>query len=98
MASTAGSLAARADELASRREPFVHATVVRAQRPTSAHAGDTALVLPNREALVRRLAVGLGVASLYGRYMHFSDAMSDEHVIQIGLLLKLPLKTFGGRR
>ncbi len=49
MASTAGSLAARANELASRREPFVHATVVRAQRPTSAHAGDTALVLPTGE-------------------------------------------------
>jgi hypothetical protein len=45
-----------------------------------------------------RLAIGLGVASLYGRYMHFSDKMSDEDVIQIGLLLKLPLKTFGGRR
>jgi len=41
------SLAARATDLASRREPFVHATVVRAQRPTSAHAGDTALVLPS---------------------------------------------------
>lgn len=49
MAGSAGSLAARADELASRREPFVHATVVRAQRPTSAHAGDTALVLPTGE-------------------------------------------------
>ena len=31
-------------ELVARREAFVHATVVRAQRPTSAHAGDTALV------------------------------------------------------
>jgi len=41
------TLAARANDLASRREPFVHATVVRAQRPTSAHAGDTALVLPS---------------------------------------------------
>jgi xanthine dehydrogenase accessory factor len=49
MATTAGSLAARADELASRREPFVHATVVRAQHPTSAHAGDTALVLQSGE-------------------------------------------------
>ena len=49
MASTTGSLAARADELASRREPFVHATVVRAQHPTSAHAWDTALVLPGGE-------------------------------------------------
>ena len=33
-----------AEELAERHEPFVHATVVRAVRPTSAHAGDTALV------------------------------------------------------
>lgn len=49
MTTPAVSLAARADELTSRREPFVHATVVRAQRPTSAHAGDTALVLPSGE-------------------------------------------------
>ncbi len=33
-----------AAELTRSREPFVHATVVRAQKPTSAHAGDTALV------------------------------------------------------
>nr|WP_246323950.1 XdhC family protein [Petropleomorpha daqingensis] len=33
-----------ADALARARVPFVQATVVRAQRPTSAHAGDTALV------------------------------------------------------
>lgn len=51
MPATADSLAARADELSGRREPFVHATVVRAQRPTSAHAGDTALVLPTGEIL-----------------------------------------------
>jgi xanthine dehydrogenase accessory factor len=37
-------LTARAEELAERREPFVRATVVRAQRPTSAHAGDVALI------------------------------------------------------
>ena len=49
MPTAAETLAARADELASRREPFVHATVVRAQHPTSAHAGDTALVLPGGE-------------------------------------------------
>lgn len=49
MTPNADSLAARANELAGRREPFVHATVVRAQRPTSAHAGDTALVLPTGE-------------------------------------------------
>lgn len=51
MPATADSLAARADDLAGRREPFVHATVVRAQRPTSAHAGDTALVLRTGEIL-----------------------------------------------
>ncbi|WP_024365571.1 XdhC family protein, partial [Arthrobacter sp. TB 26] len=49
MTPTGESLAARANDLASRREPFVHATVVRAQHPTSAHAGDTALVLPTGE-------------------------------------------------
>lgn len=37
-------LAARATELRGSRTPFVHATVVRAAHPTSAHAGDTALV------------------------------------------------------
>lgn len=37
--------AARAAELVQARVPFVQATVVRAQHPTSAHAGDTALVL-----------------------------------------------------
>jgi xanthine dehydrogenase accessory factor len=34
----------RAAELARSRVPFVQATVVRAQRPASAHAGDTALI------------------------------------------------------
>jgi xanthine dehydrogenase accessory factor len=33
-----------AEELIRSRVPFVHATVVRAQRPASAHAGDTALI------------------------------------------------------
>jgi len=33
-----------AAELTRSREPFVQATVVRAQKPTSAHAGDTALI------------------------------------------------------
>ncbi len=49
MAGAAESLAARAGDLTARREPFVHATVVRAQHPTSARAGDTALVLPGGE-------------------------------------------------
>ncbi|GAB3045011.1 hypothetical protein GCM10027052_29280 [Parafrigoribacterium mesophilum] len=48
--SSAGEdLTAKAQELAGRREPFVRATVVRAQRPTSAQAGDVALVLASGE-------------------------------------------------
>lgn len=38
-------LMSRATDLRARRQPFVVATVVRAQRPTSAKAGDAALVL-----------------------------------------------------
>ena len=38
-------LARRAQELAAEGKPFVTATVVRAQRPTSVKAGDVALVL-----------------------------------------------------
>jgi len=38
------SITDTAAELTRSREPFVQATVVRAQKPTSAHAGDTALV------------------------------------------------------
>lgn len=37
----------RAAELRARRTPFTLATVVRAHRPTSAHTGDRALVLPD---------------------------------------------------
>src|ERR1700712_655578 len=36
---------ARMSELLTQRVPFVHATVVRAQDPTSARAGDAAIVL-----------------------------------------------------
>jgi xanthine dehydrogenase accessory factor len=45
MAST--ELLARADSLRAGRRPFVLATVVRVQRPTSAKPGDCALVLPD---------------------------------------------------
>src|SRR3954449_2397417 len=41
----AARLSRRADELRAARPPFAVATVVRAQRPTSVHAGDAALVL-----------------------------------------------------
>ncbi|HVV09360.1 XdhC family protein [Amycolatopsis sp.] len=40
-------LLAQADSLRARRSPFVLATVVRVQRPTSAKPGDCALVLPD---------------------------------------------------
>jgi len=40
-------LLARANDLRSSRTPFVLATVVRVERPTSAKAGDCALVLPD---------------------------------------------------
>lgn len=39
-----GTVSARALELARRRVPFVHARVVRAQAPASAHPGDEAIV------------------------------------------------------
>ncbi|HWI07829.1 MAG TPA: XdhC family protein, partial [Solirubrobacteraceae bacterium] len=38
------ALARRAEELAAQGAAFATATVVRAQRPTSAHAGDVALI------------------------------------------------------
>jgi xanthine dehydrogenase accessory factor len=41
------TVAARADELRRSRLPFVHARVVRAERPTSAKPGDEAVVLPD---------------------------------------------------
>ena len=44
---TRADLLQRAQHLRSARTPFVLATVVRAQRPTSAKAGDSALVLPD---------------------------------------------------
>ena len=40
-------MAARVRELSAERVPFVHATVVRAQVPSSAKAGDDAVVLPD---------------------------------------------------
>jgi xanthine dehydrogenase accessory factor len=43
----AGSLATAAERLRAGGEPYVHATVVRAQHPTSVHAGDAAIVHPD---------------------------------------------------
>ncbi len=39
------SIAERAERLTEQRRPFVHATVVRAQQPTSANPGDAAVIL-----------------------------------------------------
>jgi hypothetical protein len=43
-----------------------------------------------------RLNVSVGVFGLYARYAYFGGAMSDEHVLQVGVALKLPLMTIGG--
>ena len=37
----------RAQQLRRARTPFVHATVVRAQQPSSAQPGDQAILLPD---------------------------------------------------
>jgi xanthine dehydrogenase accessory factor len=41
------SMSDRAQQLRAARTPFVHATVVRAEQPTSARAGDEAILLPD---------------------------------------------------
>jgi hypothetical protein len=43
-----------------------------------------------------RLSVSVGLFGLYARYAYFPDAMEDDHVLQVGVALKLPLMTFGG--
>lgn len=42
-----------------------------------------------------RVTVGLGVVGIYARYAHFWDVMTDDNVVQIGLVVKLPLWTGG---
>lgn len=43
-----------------------------------------------------RLSVSMGLFGLYARYTYFTEAMADEHVLQLGLAFKLPLMTLGG--
>jgi hypothetical protein len=43
-----------------------------------------------------RLSVSIGLFGLYARYAYFSEAMTDDHVLQVGVALKLPLLTLGG--
>ena len=47
-----------------------------------------------QKGLTGRITLGLGVFGVYARYCYF-DTMTDEHVIQVGLNLKLPLVTLG---
>jgi hypothetical protein len=44
-----------------------------------------------------RLCVGVGILTLYGRYEYFSNAVDidNEHVVQVGVLVKIPLKVWG---
>jgi hypothetical protein len=60
--------------------------------------GGAALRLANGDTelgVTGRISVGIGMVSLYGRYAYF-DATTDAHVIQVGLMLKLPVMTIGG--
>ena len=43
-----------------------------------------------------RLSVSIGLFGLYARYAYFPNAMEDDHVLQVGVALKLPLMTIGG--
>ncbi len=43
-----------------------------------------------------RLTVGIGMVGIFGRYAYFTDVTDNEHVIQVGITLKLPLFTSGG--
>ena len=51
-------IAARAEQLRRQRVPFVHARVVLAEKPTSAHPGDEAIVLPDGSMEVPTFELG----------------------------------------
>jgi hypothetical protein len=42
-----------------------------------------------------RLTVGIGMVGVYGRFVHFWEGSTDENVVQVGLVVKLPLWTEG---
>jgi hypothetical protein len=44
-----------------------------------------------------RLTLGLGVVGIYARYAHVWDTSTDDNVIQIGVLLKMPIWAGGSR-
>lgn len=47
--------------------------------------------------LTGRLFAGIGILSVYGRYAHFIEALGshNEHVVQVGALVKIPIKVWG---
>ena len=51
----------------------------------------------NQLGVTGRLSVGLGIFNIYVRYAFF-DAMTDEHVLQVGASFKLPFATLGDGR
>ncbi|MTD59279.1 XdhC family protein [Amycolatopsis pithecellobii] len=89
---------AQADSLRAHRRPFVFATVVRAQRPTSAKPGDCALVLPDgtiegfvggdcAESTVRRHGIrllGTGKSALLRITPEASAEQVEEGVVTVG--------------
>jgi hypothetical protein len=42
-----------------------------------------------------RFNVSIGMVGVYARYVYFGDAMANEHVLQVGVVLKLPLMIGG---
>jgi len=47
-----------------------------------------------QKGVAARFTIGLGVLGIYVRYCYF-DAMTDDHVLQVGAALKLPFLTLG---
>jgi xanthine dehydrogenase accessory factor len=95
---TRPDLLAHAEELRARRTPFVFATVVRAQRPTSAKPGDCALVLADgtlegfvggacAESTVRLQGLrllGTGQSTLLRITPRPGDDLVEEGVVTVG--------------
>ena len=44
-----------------------------------------------------RIFASIGLVSVYGRYAYFADALGrdDEHVVQVGVLVKFPFRVWG---
>lgn len=78
-------LTRRASELIASREPFVYATVVRAEAPTSVRAGDTALV--RRDGAIDGFVGGVCAETSVRRY--------SERVLSTGKALLLRLEPSG---